>query len=222
MVRPRIVTHALVSADGRLEGFTADVGLYYAVAGRLDHDGILAGSGTMVAAAQAAGIDLSAPEDDAAALAPASIETSLPLMVIVDSRGRMTRFDWLRATGLWRDVLVLGSGRTPAEHRERLHTAGVELDTFGDDNVDLHAALEALGDRGITTMRVDAGPTLNTVLWGAGLIDEVSLLVAPYLVGHGRCLLDEPAAGEASGLTLSSAEPQPDGHVWLRYTVSRG
>ena len=220
MTRPHVVTHALVSADGRIEGFPSDVGLYYELAGRLPQDAILSGSGTMVAAARAQEVDLSVGDQPPDASNSSPADASLPLMVIVDSRGRVTRFDWLRSAGLWRDVLVLGTARTPSQHRERLRTAGVELEVCGADQVDLPAALHALREHhGIASVRVDAGPTLNTVMVAAGLVDEVSLLVAPHLTGSGRTVLDGVA--DAAQLTLLSAERQPNGHVWLRYAVRR-
>lgn len=221
MARPHVVTHALLSADGRLEGFSPALDLYYELAGRLQPDAILAGSGTILSAAEAAGVDLSA--QDASTVAPDSppADASLPLMVIVDSQGRLTRFNWLRSAGLWRDVLVLGSERTPSEHHQRLRTAGVELQIFGEDQVDLGAALHGLRENyGIKAARVDAGPGLNTALVRAALVDEVSVLVAPYLVGHGRTLLDG-SPWSATDLQLISAEPQAKGHVWLRYAVMK-
>jgi len=59
MDRPRVVIHSLVSLEGRLDGFPADVGLYYELASRLPHQAVLTGSGTMLAAAASEGIDLS-------------------------------------------------------------------------------------------------------------------------------------------------------------------
>jgi 2,5-diamino-6-(ribosylamino)-4(3H)-pyrimidinone 5'-phosphate reductase len=46
--------------------------------------------------------------------------------VIVDSRGRITRFAWLREQPFWRDVLVLCTSATPAGHLGRLRRLGVE------------------------------------------------------------------------------------------------
>jgi 2,5-diamino-6-(ribosylamino)-4(3H)-pyrimidinone 5'-phosphate reductase len=219
MARPHVVTHALLSADGRLEGFSPALDLYYGLAGRLRPDAILAGSGTILAAADAAGVDLSAEEASEAAAESPPADSSLPLLVIVDSRGRVPRFEWLRSAGYWRDVLVLGSERTPSEHRQRLRAVGVGLRIFGGDRVDLAAALRDLREnQGIRAARVDAGPGLNTALVTAGLVDEVSVLVAPHLVGHGRTLLDG-SARSARDLRLISAEQQAKGHVWLRYAV---
>jgi hypothetical protein len=41
-----------------MDGFPADVGLYYELASRLPHQAVLTGSGTMLAAAASEGIDL--------------------------------------------------------------------------------------------------------------------------------------------------------------------
>ena len=217
MPRPHVVSHTLISVDGRLEGFPPDVARYYELAGRLPHDAILAGSGTMVAAAADAGVDLT-QEDDAPPQQQRPADQ--PLLVVVDSRGQLTRFDWLRETGIFSDLMILGSARTPKRHLERLGDADVEFEILGTGRVDLEAALVNLREqRAIETVRVDAGPGLNGALLAAGLLDEISVLLAPYLVGHGRSFLEVPTEGTAHELELTTTEPQPDGHMWLRYSV---
>lgn len=219
MSRPHVISHALMSVDGRIEGFPPDVTRYYELAARLPHDAVLAGSGTMVAAAAAADVDLTAEEEPPGD--PGSDpDPNKPLLVVVDSRGQLTRFDWLRQTGLFSDVMVLGSRRTPETHHDRLRAAEVELEVFGEERVDLQGALSSLHEkRRIETVRVDAGPGLNGALLAAGLLDEVSVLLAPYFVGDGRSILDGPTGFAAHRLGLIASESQPDGYVWLRYTV---
>jgi 2,5-diamino-6-(ribosylamino)-4(3H)-pyrimidinone 5'-phosphate reductase len=220
--RPYIFTHTLVSVDGRLEGFPPDVGRYYDLASRVSHQAVLSGSGTMVAAATAAGIDLADVDGESPRASEPGGESTGPLLVVVDSRGQLTRFDWLRTSGYFADVLVLGSQRTSEAHRQRLRAAGVDLEVVGTERVDLEAALAHLHEqRGIEAIRVDAGPGLNGALLAAGLLDEVSVLLAPYLVGDGRTFLEGLAGHPATRLELASAESQPDGHVWLRYTIGR-
>lgn len=219
MRRPYVITHALTSADGRLEGFAPDIALYYDVAGRFAHDAVLSGSGTMVAAAEAAGVDLTEDAPTTEHEHPAA-DQGPPLLVVVDSRGQVPRFDWIRASGLFRDVLVLGSADTPREHRARLDTDGVRFEAVGERRVDLTAALRRLHEtHGVTTVRVDAGPGLNSALLAADLLDEVSLVLAPCLVGHGRGLFDVEVAGGARPLHLMDLEPLSGGHVWARYAV---
>jgi 2,5-diamino-6-(ribosylamino)-4(3H)-pyrimidinone 5'-phosphate reductase len=95
----------------------------------------------------------------------------------------------------------------------------------GDDRVDLRAALECLADRhGVKTVRVDSGGTLNGVLLRNGLVDEVSVLVSPYLVGGvtPKSLFRAPDLTEVAGvigLRLTGVEEARDGVVWLKYVV---
>jgi 2,5-diamino-6-(ribosylamino)-4(3H)-pyrimidinone 5'-phosphate reductase len=95
MARPRVTIHNTVSVDGKVTGFPVDLGLYYEIAGRIPHDAVLTGSGTLLAAAGAQGIDVTAEDREEHAASP-SDDDSRPWLVIVDSRGRLTRLDWLR------------------------------------------------------------------------------------------------------------------------------
>ena len=74
-------------------------------------------------------------------------------------------------------------------------------------------------------MHVDSGGILNGVLLRAGLVDEVSILVHPALVGgtSQRSMFRAPDLASPDGvipLTLVSAEAIGDGLVWLRYKVT--
>lgn len=217
MQRPHVVTHVMTSADGRITGFPVDVARYYELAAQLPHDVVLSGSGTMIAAADEAWVDLSAPESPRAA---AEAPRDAPLLVVVDSTGRLTRFDWLRGLGYWRDVMVAGSAATPASHRGRLEAAGVGFVAIGEERVDLAALLRHLAEaHACKAVRVDAGPRLNAALLHAGLVDELSLLVAPYLAGPGPGLTDALALDRALRLELFRVDRRQGGYLWLRYFI---
>jgi riboflavin biosynthesis pyrimidine reductase len=72
-------------------------------------------------------------------------------------------------------------------------------------------------------MVVEGGPTVSGSLVNAGLVDEISVLLLPLVDGRG----EHPASFEVpSGtwtaptyLSLTSAEVQDGGGVWLRYTT---
>lgn len=216
--RPRVTIHNTMSLDGQLTGFPVDLGLHYEVLGGLPCDAILAGSGTLLTAARAEGVDMGG-EDPPAQAAP---RRTGPWLVIVDSRARLTRLSWLRGQPYWRDVLVLCSHATPAKHLNRLRRLQVEHVLAGDDHVDLAAALHTLGDRyGATAVCTDAGGTLNAYLLRAGLVDEISLIVAPHLAGTGQPaavhLADGLPGTAFPALELVSAQPLKDQHIWLRY-----
>ena len=180
---PRVIIHNMVSADGRMDWITPDLGLYYEVAGRWQVDAILSGSETILVGLG----DLGVPEQDAASdpsQKDSGTPRSGPLMVIVDSRGRIRSWEMLRNQPYWRDAIALVSLATPEEYLAYLQSEGVEFIQTGGDYVDLQAALEALYSRyGVRTVRVDSGGTLNGVLLREGLVDEISLLIDPSLVG---------------------------------------
>lgn len=231
MDRPRVIIHNLMSLDGSLDGFPADVGLYYELAARLPHQAILTGSGTMLAAAAGQGVDLSA-EDPPPAGAPAAAAAGdgaaagpdpRPLLVIVDNRGRLTRYAWLRDQPFWRDLLVLCPATAAPDHLARLRRHQVDHLVAGDGRVDLAAALAALAERyQVGALRVDAGGGLNSALLAAGLADEISVVLAPYLAaatGSPALRLLAAAGPTPAALELTAVERLPGGHVWLRYAV---
>lgn len=230
MDRPRVIIHNLISLDGRLDGFPADAGLYYELVARLPHQAILTGSGTMLAAAASQGIDMSGADTEpspAAAATPAAAGDTRPLLVIVDSRGRLTRYAWLREQPFWRDVLALCSSATPASHLGRLRRHRVGHVVAGDDRVDLSGALRLLAERyHVGAVRVDAGGGLNGALLRARLVDEVSVVIAPYLAAGAtadpvRLIAGLSSAGPVA-LELTAVERLCQGHVWLRYDVRGG
>jgi 2,5-diamino-6-(ribosylamino)-4(3H)-pyrimidinone 5'-phosphate reductase len=213
MERPTVTVHNTVSLDGRLTGFPVDVALYYEIAAEIPHDAVLSGSGTILAAAREHGVDL-AGEDPGPVPATGG---DGPLLLVVDGRGRLTRLGWLRSQPFWRDVVVLCGRATPAAHRDRLRRLGVDAVVAGDDHVDLAAALGEVRSRyGVRRVRVDAGGTLNGALLRAGLVDEISVVIAPHLAGAGAAPL---TAATGACLALTSVRQVRDGQVWLRYAV---
>lgn len=97
-----------------------------------------------------------------------------------------------------------------------------------DDRVDLEEALLELNRRyGVRTVRTDSGGSLNGAFLRAGLVDEISLLVAPSLLGglSPRSFFRAPDLGSPEGvigLELFHMETLKHDVVWLRYKVVRG
>jgi len=52
-----------------------------------------------------------------------------------------------------------------------------------DGHVDLSAALQALGEAGITRLMVEGGALVSTALLRAGLVDQLYWFRAPSLIG---------------------------------------
>ncbi len=220
---PRVILYNGVGLDGRTDWYTGDVGLYYELAAHWDADAMLSGSETMLAAFAAEG----SPENDEAPPDPPQIvpDDARPLLVVVDSRGRFRHWNWIRKQPYWRDGVALCSGSTPQAYLEYLKNSHVDYILTGDDHVDLCRALEELNARyGVEVVRVDSGGVLNGALLRAGLVNEVSLLINPYLVGGTtpRSIFVASDLDSEEGvipLKLTHVETVRENHLWLRYEV---
>lgn len=175
---PRVLVHTAVSVDGRTVGLDVDMGQFYGVVADWGADCMLTGADTIVLAPEYEPDDPSAP-------APEVGPSSAHLLAVVDSRGRVRNWRWLKQfTQFWRDPLALVSRTTPEEYIAEVRHAGCDALVAGDERVDLRAALELLAaERGVTRVRVDSGGALSGALLRAGLVHEISLMVYPVLVG---------------------------------------
>ena len=146
---------------------------------------------------------------------------------VVDSRGRIGNLHQIRLQPYWREAVALCSGATPQAHLDALTDHGIAWIAVGQNRVDLRSALESLADRfGVKVVRVDSGGVLNGVLLREGLVDEVSVLVYPGLVGgtSPRSLFVAPDLGvddDVIQLELCHLERLRGDAVWMRYRVNR-
>lgn len=221
---PRVVLHNEMSVDGRIDWLTSKIGLYYELAGRWIADAMLSGSSTLLTAYPPG----TAIEDDEALEPPQKHTGQDPrrqVLVIVDSRGRIRNWHQIRNEPYWRDAIALCSHATPDSYLEYLQKRHVDYIVAGAERVDLRAALEELNARyGVRLVRVDSGGILNGVLLRAGLVDEVSVLVNPSLVGGTtpRSIFVAPDLVSAEAVIkvrLMHVETVEDDVVWLRYEV---
>jgi len=218
---PRVILHNALSVDGRMDWVTPDLGQFYDLASRFAEDATLVGSNTMLTA-------MGDAEEEEAPL-PTGEEPSdtRPLLVIPDSRGRVRNWQYLRKQPYWRAAVALCSRSTPEEYLLYLREQHVDCITTGDDHVDLRTALEELNTRfGVKTVRADCGGTLNGALLRAGLVDEISILIDPVLIGGitPHYLFQAPDLTSADGvvpLRLLHLERVGADTVWLRYEVVR-
>ena len=107
------------------------------------------------------------------------------------------------------------------EYLAFLRDQGVSYLLAGERDVDLPIALEKIGALfGVRTLMLEGGGRINGGMLRAGLIDEVSLLVAPVADGRiGTPALFDVDAGDVTPrrLTLESVERRSDDVLWLRF-----
>ena len=227
--RPRVICHMATSVDGRIvvNGWPDSTAAavrreYEQVHARYAADGWICGRVTMepfagrtraeaeVARAHAGGRreDFLAPGDhDSFAFA-------------IDASGRLA---WETNDVDGDHVVAIVSERVSDEYLAFLRAQGVSYLLAGGRDVDLALALEKIGARfGVRTLMLEGGGRINGGMLRAGLIDEVSLLVAP--VADGRA--GTPALFDIEGadvppprLALEAVERREGDVVWLRYRV---
>jgi riboflavin biosynthesis pyrimidine reductase len=122
-------------------------------------------------------------------------------------------------------VVVLLGPSVPDGHLAELANDGVSYVVAADEAMDAKPLLELLGkELGIERLLVEGGGNVNGSLMAAGVIDELSILLAPALDGAlgvtGVFEVPDPRglAGKAR-LRLTSSETLEHGLVHLRYAV---
>ncbi|KAF5073249.1 hypothetical protein DSECCO2_193710 [anaerobic digester metagenome] len=224
--RPHVISLSAISLDGRLDGFPIDLEHYYAIAARFEVEAVLSGSETVVIGLERySGVENQYDEGPVPER-PRSGDTR-PLFVIVDGRGRVRAWSVFQQFPYWRGGVALLSESVPEAHRAYLESRNVDTIVIGRDRVDLYRALCHLRKEfDVRQVRVDSGGRLNAALLRAGLIDEVHVLVCPYIVGgQGPRFFSDGApvleGADQPRLERTGVEPADDGTVLLSYRVER-
>jgi riboflavin biosynthesis pyrimidine reductase len=122
-------------------------------------------------------------------------------------------------TGAVSPTILVTSASSDGGRREALAAAGVTVLVCGDDEVDLPLALDRLAALGHEHVLCEGGPTLFRDALTAGVVDELDLSIAPWLVGGGHRLLED--LPEAVHLDLRQLLEE-DGLLFSRYDVLPG
>jgi riboflavin biosynthesis pyrimidine reductase len=228
-MKPYIVCHMIVSLDGRIltgrwskspEGTRAEWSATYgAIHEELDVQGWIVGRVSM---AEMSDVGPHPPQSFAAPARPWRLATKAAAYAIaVDPSGKL-HFNGPDIAG---DAVVVWLGGEVADaHLAELAADGVSYIVSPGPQIDLAAALEAMNaELGVTRLALEGGGGVNAAFFAAGLVDEVSLLVAPALDGSSdsRALADGVALADLAQLSLLACERREHGLVHLRYAVSR-
>jgi diaminohydroxyphosphoribosylaminopyrimidine deaminase/5-amino-6-(5-phosphoribosylamino)uracil reductase len=160
---------------------------------RAAHDAVMVGTGTALA------------DDPQLTCRLPGLADRSPVRIVLDRRLRLPETARVFADAATVPSWVVTLPGAPAERRARLEAAGVEVIAVAADaggRIDLAAALQALGARGLTRLLVEGGGTLAAALLAAGLVDRLVWLSAPLLLGG-----DGVPAVAALGLDALAAAP---------------
>lgn len=140
--------------------------------------------------------------------------------VALDAHGRLV---WESGVIDGDHVVAILSERVHDDYLAQLRSAGVSYLMAGKREIDLALALEKVGERfGVTTLMLEGGGHINGSMMRAGLVDEVSVLVAPVADGRtGTPAVFDEREGVPRSLTLTAAKPLGHDLVWLRYRAAQ-
>ena len=122
-------------------------------------------------------------------------------------------------------ILLFTTSRTDESQLEMLRSCGAEVFVHEGERVNLNAMLETLKNMGVNRLMVEGGATLNFELMRLGVVDELTIYVAPMIFGGESA----PTAAAGAGLVRSAAIPLKlaesqtwdDGAILLRYQFEK-
>ena len=178
--RPHALLKLAVSSDGKAGaagrkpvGITGEAARTLVHMMRAQSDAIMVGVGTVLA-----------DDPHLTCRLPGMMERS-PVRVVLDARLRVPLSTSVIATAREVPTWVVGGTQASQMAEDILKAKGVEVlrAEAKDGRFDLEAVLKLLGERGITRLMVEGGPTVAASFAKAGLVDEFALFRSNKVVG---------------------------------------
>lgn len=170
------------------------------------HDAVLVGIGTVLADDPRLTVRLGEGRD--------------PVRLVLDSSLRLPLQARLINQTSTAPTWVITTPRHDAERRRLLEAKGVEVIVVPGKGprVDLATMLDLLGKRGITSILVEGGPTVNAAFLDAKLVDRMYVFLAAKIIGG--CEAPGPVGGEgpervAGAQRLTRVRVEQVGEDWL-------
>ncbi|WP_305557606.1 2,5-diamino-6-(ribosylamino)-4(3H)-pyrimidinone 5'-phosphate reductase [Methanobrevibacter sp. V74] len=180
-MRPYVILNAAMTLDGKIATLSGSSNISGAKdlervhELRKDCDGIMVGIGTVLA------------DDPRLTVHKIDAKPSdNPVRIVVDSKCR-TPADARITNGDAKTIIAMANEYKDefkaSDKYEILKSKGVKFFFSGDVQVDLKMLMIYLHEVGIDKLMLEGGSTLNFSMIKAGLIDEISICVAPMVVG---------------------------------------
>lgn len=191
--RPFITLKAATSLDGKIalanrqsKWLTGDASRDYAQLLRAQHDAVLAGINTVLA------------DDPLLTCRLPGLPKRPTVRVVLDSNLRLLFNSQLIQSTNVAPLWVMTCQPAGHSHAQALLAKGAEIiSVIANDRgqIDIHAAMRVLADRGITRLMVEGGAHILSSFYQASLWDELALFQAPVILGN-----DSHAAWQELGL----------------------
>ncbi len=226
--RPHVICHMVPSVDGRIvtsawrlpRGLVAE---YERTASSFDADAWIIGRVSMEPYAGRAALPAGSggepiPRTDFVA------RTDAPSYAIAIDPGGKLR--WKSGSLDGEHAVAVLAEQVPDRYLAFLRSRGVSYLFGGKNRIDLPTVLRKLRAHfGIRTLLLEGGGKINGSFLAAGLVDELSLLIAPLAdggIGTPTLFDARKGPGPARHLKLLSVERRRGDLLWIRYRVRRG
>ena len=216
----KIIIHNSISLDCAFIGLTPNMELHYQVVNSYKPDVYMAGSNTAKTGIEMFGQPMQ--EETKADFFKPDRDKLLPYWVIPDTKGILKGLlHHYRRFEFCRDVIILVSGTTPVDYLNYLDKRQYDYLMAGENHVDYKGAIGQLAEKYlISRILVDTGSKLGNILLNNGLVDEISLILSPEILGmHSKYLFE----GIDSRIVLNCkhCELLKDGYIWIIYEVNK-
>lgn len=226
MTRPHVICHMVPSVDGRIVTSRwklppAVLAEYERTAATFDADAWMIGRISMAPYAGKARVPVRAKPTRIPRRDHFAPHDATSYAIALDPSGKLT---WRSGSIDDEHVITVLTEAVSDDYLAFLREKRVSYLFGGKAKVNLARVLEKLRRIfEIKTLLLEGGGKINGSFLAAGLIDELSVLVAPIADGSlgAPSLFDAGAAGPARHLKLTSVEKRKGDLLWLRYTVKR-
>lgn len=226
MKKPYIICHMMESVDGRIDcGMTEKlngVKEYYQILEAMDVPTTVTGKITARLEMSEPGVFLPVEGDVLGKTAFSKKADANGYSIVTDTKGTLLWNDQMESET---PLLIITSEQVSKEYLAYLDSKHISWIACGNEKIDLAEATRILADEfGVSRMAVVGGGTINAGFLDAGLLDEISMLIAPGIDGRGgmgASFNHLSMEKEPVFLKLEQAVPYEDGAVWLRYSIQK-
>ncbi|MDO4160334.1 MAG: dihydrofolate reductase family protein [Prevotellaceae bacterium] len=224
-MRPYIICHIIASIDGRIDCSMVDKisgNEYYDALEQLDCPSHLEGRVTMEHYSAEPGTFIPKVNKTVGNPSFYVAQKADGYAVSVDTKGRLM---WKSNEIDGEPIVCILSELVSEEYLEYLKEKGISWIVTGKEKIDLCNAMEILYEQfGVKRLSVLGGGNINGGFLEAGLLDEISVMIAAGVDGRkGQTSLFDGIADMNRlpvPLTLTSFEKIGDSTLWIRYKVN--
>lgn len=230
MNRPYVVCHIFSSLDGAITGSfmaaaesRAAQKQYGQTRGLFNCNAILYGTTTMLDFCD--GYVKNLPENMPAAREDyISPDAERPFVVAIDSHGRLAYSkNYLERHGLKQHIIEALTENVPCSYINYLRNRNISYIFAGKNDLDCAICMEKLYKLfKIERLMIAGGGYIDWAFVDAGMIDELSIVLAPAADGEQKVTVferTEKSKNRAIGFSLKEAQRLDGDAVWLRYDV---